>query len=74
MGPVGAPARVAGLIAYFKGLQTIVARRYRAGQDVLETLHDADMPAWHNWALYNSVHPLNIQHVYFEIEREDLER
>ncbi|HEX5464179.1 MAG TPA: MBL fold metallo-hydrolase [Burkholderiales bacterium] len=74
MGPVSAPARVAGLIAYLKGLQTIVARRYRAGQDVLETLHDADMPAWHNWALYNSVHPLNIQHVYFEIEREDLER
>lgn len=74
IGPVSAPARIAGLIGYLKGLRAIVAQRYRAGQDVLETLHDADLPAWRDWALYNSVHPLNIQHVYFEIERADLLR
>jgi glyoxylase-like metal-dependent hydrolase (beta-lactamase superfamily II) len=74
VGPVSAAARIAGLVGYLKGLRAIVAQRYRAGQDVLETLHDADLPAWRDWALYNSVHPLNIQHVYFEIEREDLEK
>jgi glyoxylase-like metal-dependent hydrolase (beta-lactamase superfamily II) len=73
-GPVSAPARIADLIGYLNGLHAIVARRYQTGQGVLETLHDADLPAWRGWALYNSIHPLNIQHVYFEIERADLEK
>lgn len=74
VGPVSAPARIADLIGYLKALRAIVAQRYRAGQGVLETLRDADLPAWRGWALYNSIHPLNIQHVYFEIERADLEQ
>ena len=41
---------------------------------VLDLLKQAELPAFKKWALYSEQHLLNVQHVYSELETEELER
>ena len=65
----------ASLIGEFSGyLLALLARvevPYREQLSVFDVLADGDLPDYANWSGYAAVHPLNLQHVYAELERED---
>ena len=73
-GPVSNPERVQETLDYLQSLLNLVERQYFAGTGVLDLLKHADLPAYKKWALYSEQHPLNVQHVYSELEREELEK
>ena len=73
-GPVSRPERMQETLDYLQSLLDLVKRRYNAGMGVLDLLQHADLPAYRKWALYSEQHPLNVQHVYSELEREEFEK
>ena len=73
-GPVSKPERLQETLDYLQSLLDLVERQYNAGMSVLDLLKQAELPAYKKWALYSEQHPLNVQHVYSELEREELEK
>ena len=73
-GPVSKPERLQQTLDYLQSLLDLVERQYNAGMSVLDLLKRAELPAYKKWALYSEQHPLNVQHVYSELETEDLEK
>lgn len=72
-GPLGTRQAIANFRRYIAALYTQVAADYRAGHTLDETLTRLDMPEFHDWQGYAERHPLNIQHVWYEIERNDFD-
>lgn len=70
-GPVGTSSRILSFRRYLQQLHDQVAAAYHAGRTLDETLHQIDLPEFHDWQGYAERHPLNIQHVWYEIERND---
>ena len=73
-GPVSKPQRLQETLDYLQSLLDLVERQYNAGMSVLDLLKQAELPAYKKWALYSEQHLLNVQHVYSELETEELER
>jgi len=75
-GPIADPARMAETRAYLAALLAATQRQYEAGTSVIDLLQDPkmDLPHYAGWALYGDMHPLNIQHVYTELEREEFSK
>ncbi len=73
-GPVSNPKRVQETLDYLQSLLDLVERQYNDGMSVLDLLKQAELPAYKKWALYSEQHPLNVQHVYSELESEELEK
>lgn len=71
-GPVGNTETLATMHRYLSGLRQRVREAYEKGLSADETITYADLPAFSGWQGYATRHGLNVQHVYFEIEREDL--
>lgn len=70
----GAPGGVALLTAtrsYLTALLERVEATYRHQGSVFDVLADGELPAYAGWVRYAEAHPLNIQHVYAELEKED---
>lgn len=70
-GPIGPPAQIATMRRYVQQLRDTVTTAYRAGRTLDETLTHADFPEFRNWQGYATRHPLNVQHVWYEVERAD---
>lgn len=70
-GPVGTASRIATFRRYLQQLHDQVATAYHAGRTLDETLRQIDLPEFHGWQGYAERHPLNIQHVWYEVERND---
>ncbi len=66
--------RLQETLDYLQSLLDLVERQYNAGMSVLDLLKQAGLPAYRKWALYSDQHPLNVQHVYSELEKEELEK
>ncbi len=75
-GPVADPARMAETRAYLTAVLADTQRQYDAGTSVIDLLQDPtmDLPQYAGWALYRDTHPLNIQHIYTELEREEFSK
>ncbi|MGH8750588.1 MAG: MBL fold metallo-hydrolase [Burkholderiales bacterium] len=73
-GPVSSPQRVNHTLDYLQSLLALVEKQYQAGMSVLDLLKQSDLPKYKKWALYDEQHPLNVQHVYGELEKEELEK
>jgi quinoprotein relay system zinc metallohydrolase 1 len=73
-GPVSAPKRVQETLDYLQSLLALVEKQYHAGMSILDLLKQSDLPKYRQWALYPDQHPLNVQHVYSELEKEELEK
>lgn len=75
-GPVADPQRMRETRDYLAALVADTEKRYNQGVSVIDLLHDPSMnlPAFEGWALYGDTHPLNIQHVYTELEREEFSK
>jgi glyoxylase-like metal-dependent hydrolase (beta-lactamase superfamily II) len=56
---------------YLADLLERVAATYRQQGSVFELLEDGEMPRYAHWVRYRESQPLNIQHVYAELEKED---
>lgn len=57
--------------AYLGDLLERVETTYRQQGSVFEVLADGEMPRYAGWVRYREAQPLNIQHVYAELEKED---
>lgn len=73
-GPVSKPQRVQETLDYLQDLLLLVEKQYNADMSVLDLLTQSDLPKYRSWALYAEQHPLNVQHVYSELEKEELEK
>ncbi|MBI5793049.1 MAG: MBL fold metallo-hydrolase [Rhodocyclales bacterium] len=71
-GPVGTAADLAPIGRYLLQLRQRVAAAYRDGRSADEAIALADLPEFSSWQGYAERHGRNVQHVYFEIERDDL--
>jgi glyoxylase-like metal-dependent hydrolase (beta-lactamase superfamily II) len=71
-GPVGAAADLAPTGRYLAQLRQRVAAAYRDGRSADEAIALAELPEFSAWQGYAERHGRNVQHVYFEIERDDL--
>jgi len=70
-GRPGGPQLLAAMHGYLTGLLQRVEATYRLQGSVFEVLADGEMPAYTGWVRYREAQPLNIQHVYAEMEKED---
>jgi len=72
-GPVADAARIDDIHRYLTGLVAMTESKYNQGVGVIDLLKDPDanVSEFEGWALYTETHPLNIQHVYAELEREE---
>jgi len=75
-GPVADPRRMAETSDYLTQLVAVIGKQYDKGVSVIDLLKDpaADLPGYQGWTLYPETHPLNIQHVYTELEREEFSK
>ncbi|MGH8727292.1 MAG: MBL fold metallo-hydrolase [Burkholderiales bacterium] len=73
VGPISQPSRVDETLRYLESLLQTIEAQYDEGRSAIDVLHTSELPLFKDWALYDSQHPLNIQHVYRELEREELE-
>jgi glyoxylase-like metal-dependent hydrolase (beta-lactamase superfamily II) len=75
-GPVADPRRIGETQDYLNRLANLIGKHYDKGVSVIDLLKDpsADLPRYQGWALYPETHPLNIQHVYTELEREEFSK
>jgi quinoprotein relay system zinc metallohydrolase 1 len=74
VGPIAEPARIGDTAAYLAALLESIERQYAEGKSAIDVLYSSELTEFSRWALYDSTHPLNIQHVYRELEREELAR
>jgi quinoprotein relay system zinc metallohydrolase 1 len=75
-GPVADPTRIRETHDYLAALVADTEKHYNDGVSVIDLLKDPTMnlPRFEGWALYGDTHPLNIQHVYTELEREEFDK
>ena len=73
-GPVSEPSRIGETLIYLRTLLQSLEQQYAEGASAIDVLHSTELPRFKEWALYEETHPLNIQHVYRELEREELAR
>ena len=75
-GPIADPERIRETYDYLAALVADTQNHYNRGVSVIDLLKDPAMnlPRFEGWALYGDTHPLNIQHVYTELEREEFSK
>jgi quinoprotein relay system zinc metallohydrolase 2 len=73
VGPISQPSRMGDTLQYLESLLETLERQYAEGKSAIDVLQTSELSQFQNWALYESAHQLNIQHVYRELEREELE-
>lgn len=71
-GPSGGTGDLAPIRRYLAELRQRVSAAYQEGRSVDEAITLAELPEFAGWQGYAARHGRNVQHVYFEIERDDL--
>jgi glyoxylase-like metal-dependent hydrolase (beta-lactamase superfamily II) len=71
-GAAGTAADLAPVRRYLSELRQRVSAAYREGRSADEAIQLAELPEFAAWHGYAARHGRNVQHVYFEIEREDM--
>jgi glyoxylase-like metal-dependent hydrolase (beta-lactamase superfamily II) len=67
----GGPGLLAATRSYLTALLERVEASYRQQGSVFDVLADGELPEYTGWTRYREAQPLNIQHVYAELEKED---
>lgn len=73
-GPIGTRDAARATLVYLRALKSRVEALYRAHASLSDALGTADLPAFRTWSLYGTMHPENVQHLYLQLERDDLRR
>lgn len=71
-GPVGTAGDIAPIRRYLAELRQRVFAAYQEGRSADEAIQLAELQEFAGWHGYAARHGRNVQHVYFEIERDDL--
>jgi glyoxylase-like metal-dependent hydrolase (beta-lactamase superfamily II) len=71
-GPIGGADELAPTRRYLSELRQSVSTAYQEGRSADEAIRSAELPEFASWHGYAARHGRNVQHVYFEIERDDL--
>jgi glyoxylase-like metal-dependent hydrolase (beta-lactamase superfamily II) len=71
-GPVGGAGDLEPTLRYLSELRQRVAAAYQEGRTPDEAIKLAELPEFSDWHGYAARHGRNVQHVYFEIERDDM--
>lgn len=71
-GAAGTAAHIVPVRRYLSELRQRVSAAYREGRSADETIQLAELEEFAEWHGYAARHGRNVQHVYFEIERDDL--
>ena len=71
-GPVGTLGDLVPMLRYLAELRRRVGDAYRDGRSADEAIVLAELPEFVAWQGYAARHGRNVQHVYFELERDDL--
>ncbi|NJD33989.1 MAG: MBL fold metallo-hydrolase [Betaproteobacteria bacterium] len=72
-GPVGSAGDIAPIRRYLSELKQRVSVAYQEGRSADEAIRLAELQEFSGWHGYAARHGRNVQHVYFEIERLDLD-
>lgn len=72
-GPVGVAGDLAPTQRYLSELRQRVSAAYQEGRSPDEAIKLAELQEFAGWHGYAARHGRNVQHVYFEIERQDLD-
>lgn len=72
-GEAGSSADLGTTAAYIEGLERGTRQAYAAGASLLEAPRSVAVDAYRGWALYDSVHPRNVHHIYLALERRELQ-
>lgn len=72
-GPAGGAGDLAPIRRYLSALRQRVAAAYQEGRSADEAIRLAELEEFASWHGYAERHGRNVQHVYFEIERLDLD-
>ena len=71
-GPVITPAGIGTTRSYLLDLDRKVQQLYRSGASLMEAVDAADLPQYHAWGMYPSLHRKNILQRYLQLELEEL--
>lgn len=71
-GPVSPLAGMDELARYLTGLREAVGRSFQAGRSLQATQREAALPAYASWAMYDRLHPKNVQRLYLQMEAAEL--
>lgn len=70
-GAPGGPLLLSATRSYLEALLARVESTYRQQGSVFDVLADGELRDFAHWVRYSEAQPLNIQHVYAELEKED---
>ena len=73
-GPVSTPEEARQTLSYLRGLKAKVAMLYKDGVGLAESIVRAQLPEFESWTLYRVMHPQNVQQLYLQFERDDIDR
>ncbi len=73
-GPVSPVDRTSELARYLTNLRDAVGRSFEAGRSLQATQREAALPAYAKWAMYDRLHPKNVQRVYLQLEAAELSK
>lgn len=68
-GPVCLPSRLAELDHYLELLPQAVQTAFERRTGLLDAAAAAPVPAYRGWALYDSLHPKNVEQLYLRMEK-----
>jgi glyoxylase-like metal-dependent hydrolase (beta-lactamase superfamily II) len=71
-GPAGGPEIVAGTERYLRDLDARIRMLYARSTSLLESVEQADLPAYGAWKLYSGLQRRNAQHRFLQLELHDL--
>lgn len=71
-GPVSPPAALDELSRYLAALGKVVTQTYEDGVSLGEAGDSARLPQFQKWPMYDAVHKNNVEHLYLQVERRDL--
>ena len=71
-GPAGGPEVLAGTERYLRDLDARIRALYARSTSLLESVDQAELPAYGAWKLYLELHRRNAQHRFLQLEVQDL--
>lgn len=71
-GPPAGPGALAATGAYLRALDEKMKALYARSGSLLESVENADLPAYEGWLMYSTLHRRNAQHRYLQLETRDL--
>jgi glyoxylase-like metal-dependent hydrolase (beta-lactamase superfamily II) len=71
-GPVSGPTAITQTADYLAALDRVVKALYARSSSLMESVEEAAIPAYRDWAMYATTHRQNALHRYLQLELQEL--